>query len=249
VVLPAVGFHEDLVVLEDEVRFEGLDVVVGLRRLREAGVTAQGEEPLLELGSREGGAGVVVLEGAQQLVGSSVARLGSCQGIEGEDVAEPLELSASRRRSMPRRSSVAARSRMVRPGGGDGDAVLRRGLAGEVAGAVDADALPARPPAGAGQRDVDGRGPARTELPERGGRGVAEDGVRAAREHGGHPPPTSDEHRVAHRVYTAVERMERAASRASGDTCVRDAECAQLGTRDDAVLAPREVRNGGGERS
>ena len=94
VVLPAVGLDEHAVGGEDEVRFEQLDVVVDPCRLREPGVFAEREEALLELRPRQGGAGVVILNGSQQLARSAVAGVGSCQGIEGEVVAQSRVLRA-----------------------------------------------------------------------------------------------------------------------------------------------------------
>jgi hypothetical protein len=87
VVAPAVGFDEDALGLEDEVGFEGFDVVVD-GRLRKARVAAQPQEALLELGLREGGAGVVVGERLEQLARSAVAGVASCDGDEGGDVRQ-----------------------------------------------------------------------------------------------------------------------------------------------------------------
>jgi hypothetical protein len=115
--------------------------------LREAGGAAEVQEAFFEFGFREGGAGLVVVEGCQQLARSAVAGMGSGEGIEGKVAAEPGVL-----RSVEQALDAA----VVEDGGevedraagsGDGDAVLRGRPALEAAGAVDPEALRrSRPP-------------------------------------------------------------------------------------------------------
>jgi len=117
-----IGFGEDALSGEDEVRFEGFDVVVE-DRLRKVRVAAELQEALFELGFREGASGVMVGQGCQELACSAMAGVRSGQGIEGNVVAEPCAL-----RSIEQALDAAA----VQGGGevedgasrgGDGDAV------------------------------------------------------------------------------------------------------------------------------
>src|SRR3954454_10835860 len=60
----------------------------------ESGGAAEGEEELLEVASRRGGSGRVIVESGQEPVGSAMAGLRSCQRIEGEHAAQSQVLRA-----------------------------------------------------------------------------------------------------------------------------------------------------------
>jgi hypothetical protein len=145
-VLPAVGLDDEAGVHEEEVDLKAGDRLVH-KRLWQTAVAAQLEETLLEPASRERRARRVDAERRPELCGSAMPGVGSGEGIEGGDVRkpgglglieEPLEAAA-----LQRGREVEDRARR----GGDRDAVVRRRLAVEVPGAVDANprALAASP--------------------------------------------------------------------------------------------------------
>lgn len=171
VVLPAVGLDEDAVRFEDEVRFDALHVVVD-PRLRKAGVAAELEEALLEHGLREDGAGLVVVEGVQELVGSAMAGAGSCQGNEGGDVREPRQLRAVEQAldaaAVEPRSEIEDGPRRR----GDHDAVLGGRLGVEASGTMLPDPALVAAAARTGHGHVDDRDVTGAKLPQRARRGV-----------------------------------------------------------------------------
>jgi hypothetical protein len=236
VVLPAVGLDEDALGREDEVGFEQLDVVVDPRRLRETGVSAEGEEALLELGLREGGAGGVVVEGFEELACSAVAGPGSCQGIEGKRVAQTRVLRAVEEAldAAPVESGGEVEDRAARRR--NGDAVFHGGLSVEGARAVDANPLLAAPSPRAGDGHVDDARVALAQAPECTGGGMTEDRGVATGEDSGHPPAALDDDRVADRVHALMSPMQRSTPDPRGDAAIGEAKRAELVPRDDAVL-------------
>ena len=105
------------------------------------------------------------------------------------------------------------------------------------------DPQPASPPAtGDRDDDVDDRRVAALQVPQRGGRCVAERGARAAREDRRHPAPVHAEHRVPDGVDADVDRLQPARLDAAADRGGSEPEGEELASGDHAVLARRERR-------
>jgi hypothetical protein len=136
VVAPAVGLDHEPRAGEHEASLLALDVLVDARP-RQAARTTQREEPPLDAGSRERGAGGVVAQGCPQFAGSAVVGVSSRDGIEGGDVRAPRVLrlveEALDGTSVQRGGEVEDRARRSR----HGDAVVDGRLPGEAARAVD----------------------------------------------------------------------------------------------------------------
>ena len=92
--------------------------------------------------------------------------------------------------------------------------------------------------------DVEARGPALDEAPQRQGGGVAERGPGAAGEDGGRRPLERGLRRTADGVDAGVDAVEAAELDAVGDYLVAQSELAQLPACDVPVLAVRQAGDG-----
>ena len=110
-----------------------------------------------------------------------------------------------------------------------------------LAGPVDDDPGPAAG-AAAGNEDVDRRDVAIDQLPKQRRTEVAEDGLRAGGENGGHPATVPRQVAMADGVDTVVDLMQPAADDEPGDVRRRHPQRKDLGARDDAMLAGRHPR-------
>ena len=150
-------------------------------------------------------------------MGSAVAGMGSGQGGEGGVVGQPEELHAVENVLEVRGRKVAARSRIVRAGVVTGIASLT--VASCALSVATRWTRIAATSAAAGGRhgDVDPRRRRAAQFPQRRGRGVAERGALATREHSRHPPPVSAQCAMADGVDASVQAMETARGHAAID--------------------------------
>ena len=168
-------------------------------RARQPARGAKLEEAFLELAMGERGARGVGVERRDELYGSAVARVRSGHGIQGGVVGERVDLRLVER-SLELASPEAGGEVQERPRRRrDRDAVVGRRLAGsERWRAMDPQAGPLSP-TGRRDGDVDPRGRARSQLPQRRRRGVAQRRTAATRQDRRHVAPARAQKRMAPR--------------------------------------------------
>jgi hypothetical protein len=166
------------------------------------------------------------------------------QGIEGEQAAQPRLVGGPRQLAVVEEVGEVQESSYR---GGDRDAVVRRDVgAREGARPVQPD-----PRVASARRrgDVDGRAVPPVDVPQRGGRQVARDGLRPAGEHRGHHAGEGGWRAVANGVDAAVQAVQAADPEPVGDPLrIEEAVPQQLIARDHSVLAAGEPRDHGVDR-